>query len=103
MTFFAESYATREEFQDGPPVHDPVAVFALVQEYELSSKEGMVSKDLRLHCIEEGPEEGNFEYEEDEIKGSKVVFEINTPLFWKLFLESLERADAFIVSQTSQE
>jgi uridine nucleosidase len=96
MMFFAKAYAERQDFKKGPPVHDPVAVYILLEEYGISNIASQYKK-LKLHCIEQGEEEGKFEYKEDDINGSKVIFKIDVDSFWQHFISSLKLADEYVL------
>lgn len=88
ITFFADSYSKNQKFIDGPPVHDPVSIFVLLDLPNINLK----FENWKLNCLENG----KLEYKTDLINGSKVIFDLNVDLFWETFLTALEIADDYI-------
>lgn len=92
MTFFADTYKKQQtQFALGAPVHDPVAVYVLLEEYGIDNV-GIKAQKYAMSVIEQGPQEGKILFTPDE-NGSKVVFGINVPKFWDDLLAALAKAD----------
>ncbi|KAH3679602.1 hypothetical protein WICMUC_000834 [Wickerhamomyces mucosus] len=98
MIFFAETYKERQGFSKGPPVHDPIAVYLLLNEYNLLKfvDQSFKYEYLNLNVSEEQNEnEGQILYEKDS-EGVKVVFNVNVEQFWDILLSVIDIGDLYI-------
>jgi uridine nucleosidase len=93
LTFFANAYKTHQDFKDGPPIHDQVAVFVLLSEYAVSSI-GLEIKRLKIHVEEAGEHEGKLICQAD--GDIRVVLNLDVKAFWEDALEVLSIADDLI-------
>lgn len=92
MVFFKETYVKEQGFIQGPPIHDPLAVVVLLEEYGV---EDMGIKSIRydIDTVEEGELEGKLQYKEND-NGVKVVMGLNVDKFWEIILKVIETADS---------
>lgn len=96
LVFFGETYATKFNFSQGPPVHDPVAVAALIPAYfpKLQEVLGVECERHKIDVIVEGKQIGQTVLVHPDPEGVAVVFNMNVPRFWDLVLVSLNILDA---------
>ncbi|ODQ81147.1 hypothetical protein BABINDRAFT_33839 [Babjeviella inositovora NRRL Y-12698] len=91
MMFFAITCET-QGFMDGPPVHDPVAVYVLLAMYgEAGLGFEYTSYDLTVPL--EGEREGETAVVKEDPQGVKVGLGLNIEKFWNAFLQCMELAD----------
>lgn len=100
LMFFAKSYAGRPEFIEGPPVHDPLAVFLLLPMLEGSNKYDFKYLRRKIDVITEGEKEGSVIFTNtnladgiNEKDGVYIGLDINVKEFWDYVLDSLALAD----------
>lgn len=97
LIFFANTYADVFGLTDGPPLHDPLAVAVLLAEYD----DGQTRIDFddrggerfRIEVELTGPELGRTKISAAS-EGVRIPRSLDTPKFWKILDECLERADA---------
>ncbi|CEP20255.1 rihA [Cyberlindnera jadinii] len=107
ITFFASTYKEAQGFDRGPPIHDPVAVYVLMQVYHLRDC-GVNSQQLEIHVDEHGEHEGKMISAacDDTVsrggpRGVSVVFDIDVRQFWTDLLETITIADGCISEQAN--
>ena len=107
ITFFASTYKEAQGFDRGPPIHDPVAVYVLMQVYDLRDC-GLNSQQLEIHVDEHGEHEGKMISAacDDTVsrggpRGVSVVFDIDVRQFWTDLLETITIADGCISEQAN--
>jgi uridine nucleosidase len=95
MMFFNQAYIDKYGINDGPPIHDPVAVYSLFpfvdDDFE---KYGYECLQTNAEVIQSGPEEGMLVIDTD---GGNEVFigeKVDTTKFWNQLLHVLELAEA---------
>ncbi|CUM57905.1 unnamed protein product [Debaryomyces tyrocola] len=107
IMFFADAYRINQGFTEGPPVHDPLAVFLILA---LNNKLDNMEDDtnfvyLKRHVdvVEEGKHEGEtqicrneLDKSEEEVNGIYIAMEVNIELFWTYVLQALEEADKHV-------
>lgn len=108
IMFFAETNRIDQNFTEGPPIHDPLAVFLTIA---VINKQDNVEDDINfqylkrhINVIQEGECEGetkivvgnNLDEDEEEINGIYIGKEANIELFWSFVLQALERADDYV-------
>ncbi len=91
MVFFKDTYVKEQGFVDGPPIHDPLAVIVLLEEYGVENM-GIESIRYQLDTVEEGELEGKLEYKPDD-RGVKVVTKLDIGKFWEIILKVITIAD----------
>jgi uridine nucleosidase len=94
MVFFAHTYKKKFGFNDGPPVHDAVALAAILPFCNDGSSPETANLDIkyaryRLQVVEEGPREGMVQFEASP-DGVVVVQDMNFRAFWILLLEAVD-------------
>ncbi|CEP62889.1 trifunctional uridine nucleosidase/nicotinamide riboside hydrolase/nicotinic acid riboside hydrolase LALA0_S06e06172g [Lachancea lanzarotensis] len=90
FVFFGRSYEHAQGFEDGPPVHDPLALIPLLEFYGLEKPETIdfEYKRLQLQAVEQenSPNLGQTrvlkEYPKENNMGSIVGFNLNMSFFW---------------------
>lgn len=93
---FAANYKKNKGFLNGPPVHDPLAVLALLPLYQY--KNDLEFKfdryDLKV-IVEKGSDYGRvFLDKEDNETGLFIGTDLNVEVFWNIILAALEKADS---------
>lgn len=102
LLFFAHTYesAFGDEFKLGPPVHDPLAVAALIPSFVAPifpnvPDLNMAVSRYKLNVILDGEKVGQtVKVAEDNEYGVQVVEDMNINNFWQIVLESLNNLDA---------
>ncbi|ANB13995.1 trifunctional uridine nucleosidase/nicotinamide riboside hydrolase/nicotinic acid riboside hydrolase [Sugiyamaella lignohabitans] len=107
MIYFAGTYKKKFGFKNGPPVHDAVAVAAILPFYSDNSTERSehsndppaADLDLRfaryqVHVVEEGPQEGMLVFEPDSDNGIMIAQEMNFTEFWRLVLDAVDNVES---------
>lgn len=102
LLFFAHTYETTfgDQFKLGPPVHDPLAVAALIPSFVAPvfpnvPELNMVVSKYKLDVVLEGERVGQtVEVAKDNEYGVQVVEGMNIDSFWQIVLESLNNLDA---------
>lgn len=104
LMFYAEAYKRNHGISAGPPLHDPLALFALLP---MIAKEEGVANDFRflylrrhLNVVRGGEHDGetvivsgDLDEKSEEENGVYVGMDINVDVFWSYVLEALENAD----------
>ncbi len=95
LEFFSETNSMAQGFNDGPPVHDPVAVAALLPICHLPIGKELDFKYTRynIDVVLEGEQEGRTVVLEPSDIGVYVGESMNVPYFWSLLLDALEMGD----------
>lgn len=113
LVYFANTYATVFGITAGPPLHDPLAVAAILDGiagveipfYDFVTKEGVEGKKERyaVHVVTEGSHDDALKGAEtgrtiatllgDGEEGIRIPRGLDVPRFWKVLEECLERAD----------
>lgn len=99
--FFKKTYRDNQGFKLGPPLHDPMTLFPLLQFYKYDSQDVINFKyarmDLDVITDLSDPDAGmiipNKEYEDNsENKGVMVGYDINIDYFWAQIIDCLNFA-----------
>ncbi|GAA5889937.1 hypothetical protein JCM5296_003654 [Sporobolomyces johnsonii] len=110
LMFFASTYASVFDFQDGPPVHDPLCIAYLAKPELFRGKRYRVDVELEGKWTAGTTSVDLWEYRKDELtewkkdpdsreswgKFGKNVFvleELDVPAFWAIFQECVDAAD----------
>ncbi|KAF5097499.1 hypothetical protein D0Z00_002384 [Geotrichum galactomycetum] len=91
LGFFAKTYRDHFGFDAGPPVHDPLAVAALLTDE--STGLGLEFGEYELDVVLEGERVGETVKIGPSPKGVKVLEKINMERFWELIYESLDNLE----------
>lgn len=100
--FFQQSYKDSQGFKDGPPIHDPMTLYALLELYGWESNDVIqfMYKRLELDVIEdlESPNVGKVIVTKENLntsgnKGVMVGYEINLSYYWSQFFDCLDEAE----------
>lgn len=92
MVFFKDTYVKEQGFVEGPPIHDPLAVVVLLDEYGVENM-GIKSVRLQLDTVEDGELEGKLEHKLNK-NGVKVIQELDIEKFWEIILRVINIADS---------
>lgn len=106
IMFYSKAYETRYGIIEGPPLHDPVAIFSLLP---LIQKQQNPEEDLdedykyhylrrKLTIVQDGEHKGETLVKDndssiEEEDGSYIGLNANIDLFWEYILDSLKLAD----------
>ncbi|CUM48572.1 unnamed protein product [Debaryomyces tyrocola] len=108
IMFFAETNRIDQDFTEGPPVHDPLAVFLILA---VINKQDNIEDDINfvylrqhINVVQQGEREGetkivvrdNLDETEDKTDGIYIGMEANIELFWSFVFQALERADDYV-------
>jgi uridine nucleosidase len=93
LGFFAKTYHDYFGFKAGPPVHDPLAVAALLTDDSFGAGLGLEFGEYELDVILEGERVGETVKIGPSTKGVKVLEKINMDKFWELIYESLDNLE----------
>lgn len=99
MIFLAESYKKNQDFPDGPPIHDPIAVYVLLVKYGILGDSQWKESKLELHVDEQinGEKEGEISVGlESGPNDPSVIFGVDVQLFWDQVLEVIRLADVHL-------
>ena len=97
LVFFAETYLSKFNFTEGPPVHDPLAVALLIPEYfpELKTELEVQYKKYKVEVVLDNVHIGQTVLvNPDPTNGVAIVTNMNIPKFWDLVMNALEILDA---------
>lgn len=95
LSFFASTYFEQSEGRmDGPPVHDPVAVFAILEPVTVSSHE--IRERFKVHVATEGLQTGrtNVRALAEVADGVLIPRSLDVGRFWGQINDCLRSADA---------
>lgn len=102
LMFFAKTYARVFGLQDGPPVHDPLAVAVLLQDHpdenvRISFEEHPI-ENFRVDVVCEGPELGRTRVTRinGQEGGVSIPRSLNVERFWQVLNDCMERSDSHI-------
>jgi uridine nucleosidase len=99
LTFFASTYKSQFGFETGPPIHDPLAVIALLEFYkdlQFSEPVPDIDLDYTRNDIEvtiDGQKRGMLSATRDET-GVAVATSMNLPAFWQLILQAINNCES---------
>lgn len=97
LVFYYNSYIDKYHDMDGPPIHDPVAVYSLFPWIDQNfDKYGYKSVNTRAKVIESGLKQGKLVTDCDTGNEISIGIKINCKLFWQLLLQILELAENHI-------
>lgn len=92
LQFFAKTYRDHFGFDAGPPVHDPLAVAALLTD-ESGAGLGLEFGEYELDVILDGERVGETVKVRPSAKGVKVLEKIDMDRFWELIYQSLDNLE----------
>lgn len=98
IQFFTKTYEKQFEFSQGPPLHDPLAIFVVLHlirqdGIELSMPVPDIGLDFKradIKVVQEGEHIGET-VPKDSPNGTYICYNANFDLFWKMLLESLNQ------------
>lgn len=96
MLFFGNTYKKEQvEFQNGPPVHDPVALVSLLYGTKYGDSLGFKVKKgkVSVEAEHDNPRNGETTLEESDTPGTVVFYDMDVDAFWNLFYECLNNLD----------
>lgn len=109
VVFFANVYDKRYGVKQGPPIHDPVAVFSLLPFIDEDFEDyGYKYLRRKLQVVQKGERAGetvvengdlNSAVEEDD--GIYVGIDVNVDVFWDCMKEALDNAEKHIANVTA--
>jgi uridine nucleosidase len=103
LTFFASTYKKEFGFNDGPPVHDPLAIAALLPFYEdrlnkdnIPNLEWKFSR-CKINVVQQGERRGQTEVQTKVVRDGVYLTEnVNIDKFWKLVFQAVDELDKSI-------
>ncbi|CCK69556.1 trifunctional uridine nucleosidase/nicotinamide riboside hydrolase/nicotinic acid riboside hydrolase KNAG_0C04540 [Huiozyma naganishii CBS 8797] len=109
--FFKKTYKDVQGFQDGPPLHDPMTLFPLLQFYNADDAEAIGFKFKRLDIgvvtdledLDAGKTFVLKEHAVDGEQGTIVGTDINLKVFWEQILHCLDKAERFSTIEEVEE
>lgn len=96
ISFFKQTYIEQQGFKDGPPVHDPLLVIALLPFYGLEDAKYPVQLEytpMNIYSIEDGELNGKLEIVDKKEDGVKVGLGMNIANFWEIVLQTISLAE----------
>ncbi|KAF5092437.1 hypothetical protein D0Z03_002859 [Geotrichum reessii] len=87
LVFFGKAYRDHFGFSDGPPVHDPLAVAAVLPD---GGRLGLEFGEYELDVVLDGEHVGETVKVKPSTKGVKVLEKIDIEKFWDLIYKSLD-------------
>ncbi|CAN6658640.1 uridine nucleosidase [Trichomonascus vanleenenianus] len=101
MTFFADTYKKVFNFVDGPPLHDPAAVLAVLPFYGDNSL-GFEFTRHNLSIVQSGECEGKFNYLDDGTENERGVYvaeKVDVEAFWNVIIAAIDTLDGHIINK----
>ncbi|CCE86709.1 Piso0_005215 [Millerozyma farinosa CBS 7064] len=100
LMYFAENYRIHRNMVEGPPLHDPLAMFCLIP--VIYEEEG-ITNDINFKYIKSGIDitltgehEGETKLSTDPASCEILIGDsINIAIFWQYILEALDNADRY--------
>ncbi|CAK7891555.1 uridine nucleosidase [[Candida] anglica] len=93
---FAKVYKLVQDFNDGPPVHDPLSMFVLLAMLNRQQNEDDFNLEFlrgTISVVQTGIREGETIFSDDDSNGLYIATDINIGSFWKYTLEALDCVD----------
>lgn len=100
LTFFADSYRKSFGFESGPPVHDPLAVVAVLPFYteivDHIPDIGFKFTRYNIDVVQSGEQIGRTVPVSEDSNGVIVATEMNMETFWSLVAQAVNVVDAHV-------
>ncbi|KAK6202703.1 uridine nucleosidase [Scheffersomyces amazonensis] len=95
LTFYSEAYARKYGIIDGPPIHDPVAVYSLLPFNDENGEYGYKYLRRKIKVETEGDNEGEsiIENDSDDKEGVFIGQKLDVDKFWNEMLDALDVAE----------
>lgn len=107
LTFFADTYRHTFGFNDGPPVHDPLAVICLLPFYKKHFSNSDIPEihfnytRYELEIVQSGEEEGRTKPLSESHSGVMVGKTMDMEKFWSLVLQAVDNLDNHVSSNSA--